>query len=514
VRNEQGEIFAGMVVMQDITQRKQAEAERDKLISIIEATPDFISSAKPGGEVVYYNQSARRILGLDREGKISNQHIPQNHPQWAVEIIENQGIPSAIREGSWIGETAMTSYDGREIPLSQLIIAHKNQEGQVYLFSTMARDITEQKQSQANLLEAERRWRSLLENVRLLVVGLDRNGKVEYVNPFLLEVMGYTQTEVLGKNWLADFQENSAQRLSSLAFAELLDYHFKPYSQQLIVTKLGEEKIISWNNTLLKDLQGNAIGMMSIGEDITERDAIERMKDEFISVVSHELRTPLTSIHGGLNLLSTGLIDPKSERGVHVMKIAAESAERLVRLVNDILELERLESGKICLNKQVVNSADLLLRSTEQMQVMANRIGINLEFTSHSLEFYADPDRILQVLTNLLSNAIKFSESGDNIKLSVQMESPENLAEKPKILFKIQDQGRGIPPDKIEKIFERFHQVDASDSRKKGGTGLGLAICRSIVEQHGGQIWVQSKVDQGSCFYFTLPMAISTEMES
>lgn len=508
VRNQQGEILAGMVVMQDITQRKEAEAERDKLISIIEATPDFISSVKPGGEVVYYNQSARRILGLEKEGKINNQNIPQNHPEWAVDIIKNEGVPTAIREGSWIGETALTSYDGREIPLSQLIIAHKNQEGQVYLFSTMARDITEQKQSQANLREAERRWRSLLENVRLLVVGLDRHGKVEYVNPFLLEVMGYTQTEVLGKNWLGDFQANPAHQLNSSAFAELLDHHFKPYSQQLIITKSGEEKIISWNNTLLKDLQGKAIGMMSIGEDITERYAIERMKDEFISVVSHELRTPLTSIHGGLNLLSTGLIDPQSERGIHVMKIAAESAERLVRLVNDILELERLESGKICLNKQVVDAADLLLRATEQMQVMASRSGINLEISSQSLELYADPDRLLQVLTNLLSNAIKFSESGDTIQLGVQVEPPESPGEKPKILFKIQDQGRGIPPDKIERIFERFHQVDASDSRKKGGTGLGLAICRSIVEQHGGQIWVQSKVDEGSCFYFTLPMTI------
>jgi PAS domain S-box-containing protein len=514
VRNEQEEIFAGMVVMQDITERKQAEAERDKLIAIIEATPDLICSAKPGGEVVYYNRSARQIFGLDPEEKISNRYIPQHHPQWAVEIIENQGLPAAIRDGSWIGETALTSYDGQEIPLSQLIIAHKNQEGQVYLLSTMARDITEQKRSQANLLEAERRWRSLLENVRLLVVGLDRNGKVEYVNPFLLEVMGYTQTEVLGKNWLSDFQENSAQRLSASDFAELLEYDFKPYSQQLIETKLGEEKIISWNHTLLKDLQGNAIGMMSIGEDITERYAIERMKDEFISVVSHELRTPLTSIHGGLNLLSTGLINPQSERGVHVMKIVAESAERLVRLVNDILELERLESGKIFLNKQVVNAADLLLQATEQMQVMANRSGINLEVSSKSLQFYADPDRVLQVLTNLLSNAIKFSESrGGNIKLSVETELPENLEEIPKILFKIQDQGRGIPSDKIERIFERFHQVDASDSRKKGGTGLGLAICRSIVEQHGGQIWVRSKVDQGSCFYFTLPMAISTEVD-
>ncbi|WP_254174798.1 PAS domain-containing sensor histidine kinase [Planktothrix pseudagardhii] len=512
VRNEQGEILAGMVVMQDITESKQAEAERDKLIAIIEATPDFISSAKPEGEVVYYNQSARRMLGLDIEGKITDQIIPKNHPQWANNIIDNEGIPTAVRDGSWIGETSLISYDGREIPLSQLIIAHKNNEGQVHLLSTIARDITEQKQSQANLREAERRWRSLLENVRLLVVGLDRQGKVEYVNPFFLEITGYTQTEVLGKNWLDSFKSNPTQRPSLPQFSDLLDYYFKPYDQQLILTKSGEEKIIAWNNTVLKNLQGNAIGMMSIGEDITERYAIERMKDEFISVVSHELRTPLTSIHGGLNLLSTGLVKPNTERGQHVMKIAAESAERLVRLVNDILELERLESGKICLSKQEVNATDLLLRATEQMQVMANRAGINLQACSQNLEFYADPDRILQVLTNLLSNAIKFSESGDTVWLSVQEELGENSADNRTILFKIQDQGRGIPPDKIERIFERFHQVDASDSRKKGGTGLGLAICRSIVEQHGGRIWVNSQLDEGSCFYFTLPIERQKEV--
>lgn len=509
VRNQLGEILAGMVVMQDITERKQAEAERDKLIAIIEATPDFISSEKPGGEVVYFNQSARRILGLKHQEKISDYNMIASHPQWAIDMIQNEGIPTAIREGSWIGETALFSYDGREIPLSQLIIAHKNNEGKIHLLSTLARDITEQKQSEANLREAERRWRSLLENVRLLVVGLDRQGKVEYVNPFFLELTGYTQTEVLGKSWLENFQPPCNQRPNSIAFGKFLDYYFKPYNQQLILTKSGEEKIIAWNNTLLKNLQGEAIGMMSIGEDITERYAIERMKDEFISVVSHELRTPLTSIHGGLNLLSTRLVEPNSERGKHVMKIAAESAERLVRLVNDILELERLESGKICLTKQKVNAADLLLRATEQMQVMANRSGINLEVYNPNLEFDADSDRILQVLTNLLSNAIKFSDSGDTIWLSVQEEPTINDEKNPSVLFKIQDQGRGIPQDKIERIFERFHQVDASDSRKKGGTGLGLAICRSIVEQHGGRIWVQSKLDEGSCFYFTLPMDIN-----
>ncbi len=468
----------------------------------------------PNGAVFLFDPDFRYTIadgmglvakGLSRymlEGKTIREALPSS----LLVIVE------PLYRSALAGETTISEveYDGRIYYHQALPV--RNEQGEILAGMVVMQDITEQKQSQANLRESERRWRSLLENVRLLVVGLDRQGKVEYVNPFFLEVTGYTKTEVLGKNWLDSFKTHHHQRPTSPAFPELLDYYFKPYDQQLILKKSGEEKIIAWNNTLLKNLQGEAIGMMSIGEDITERSAMERMKDEFISVVSHELRTPLTSIHGGLNLLSTGLVEPQSERGRHVMKIAAESSEHLVRLVNDILELERLESGKICLTKQVVNSADLLQRATEQMQVVANRTGINLEVCSQTLEFYADPDRVLQVLTNLLTNAIKFSDSGDTILLSVEEEPGEKIAENRAILFKIQDQGRGIPPDKIERIFERFHQVDASDSRKKGGTGLGLAICRSIVEQHGGRIWVQSKLDQGSCFYFTLPMDIPVEI--
>ncbi|NER32124.1 MAG: cell wall metabolism sensor histidine kinase WalK, partial [Symploca sp. SIO1C4] len=282
--------------------------------------------------------------------------------------------------------------------------------------------------------------------------------------------------------------------------------------------KYGEERIIAWNNTLLQNPSGEAIGIMSIGEDITERYAIARMKDEFISVVSHELRTPLTSIHGALKLLSSGLIDSKSERGERIIAIATESAEHLVRLVNDILELERLESGKISLSKQQVNAAELISTAVEQMGVMANRAGISLEVAPQAIKFTADFDRIIQVLTNLLGNAIKFSPQGSTVWLSVQQQvvqeqneiSPSPI-EYNQIQFQVKDQGRGIPADKIESIFERFHQIDASDSRKKGGTGLGLAICRSIVEQHGGTIWADSTLGEGSSFYFTLPIQIGRE---
>ncbi|MEC4803034.1 MAG: PAS domain-containing protein [Jaaginema sp. PMC 1079.18] len=257
------------------------------------------------------------------------------------------------------------------------------------------------------------------------------------------------------------------------------------------------DRIYAYQALPVRNEQARIFAGMIVMQDITERATIERMKDEFIAVVSHELRTPLTSIHGALNLLDTGLVQPDSPQGSRVIHIAAESAARLTRLVNDILELERLESGKIKLNPEIIQALPLLQQSLDQMQVMANRAGITLTLAATDCQFVADRDRILQVLTNLLSNAIKFSDRNQTVSLHLQPTSDH-------LIFIIQDQGRGIHPSKLDCIFERFHQIDASDSRQKGGTGLGLAICRSIVEQHGGQIWVESTLNQGSCFYFSL----------
>jgi PAS domain S-box-containing protein len=494
VRNEQGEVFAGMIVMQDVTQRSRTEAERSRLIAILEATPDFIASAIPDETVIYLNQAARNLLGIPLQAEQFNCKIGQGHPPWAYDLIQQEAIPTALREGTWLGETAIISHDGREIPISQLIVTHKEVDGSVKTISTIARDITELKRERSLLREAEQRWRAFLENVPLAVVGSDGDGKVDYVNPFFLKLTGYSKAEVLGQNWFEQF----VPPIDPLKALKTEPHNRQARVQKPILTKSGEERMMSWSNAVVKNSQGEAMGTLSIGEDITERAAIERMKDEFISVVSHELRTPLTSIHGALNLLASGLVLPTSAQGDRVIKIAAESAERLTRLVNDILELERLESGKIQLHPQSIQATDLLQQALDQMQVMANRADVCLMVTATDSCFIADRDRLLQVLMNLLSNAIKFSDRGQTVSLSLQS-TPDA------ILFSVQDQGRGIPRDKIDSIFERFHQIDASDSRQKGGTGLGLAICRSIVEQHGGKIWVESTVDQGSCFYVSLP---------
>ena len=368
-------------------------------------------------------------------------------------------------------------------------------------------DISDRKKIEATLKESERRWRTLLENVRMLIIALDKQGKVDYANPCLLEVSECTQAEIIGRDWI-DTLIHPQDRARA---EKLLQKILQPNSSSdncllMILTKAGESRVIAWNCTQLLNLQGEPMGMMCIGEDITERHAVEKMKDEFISVVSHELRTPLTSVHGALCLLAKGAVTPESVQGQRIVQIAAESTERLVRLVNDILELERLESGKIELIKQKVNAQELIRRAIEQVQIMADRAQIKLKLQKANVVFYGDGDRLIQVLTNLLTNAIKFSEPDSSVCLCAQIKSPHNLLEQPNILFVVQDRGRGIPVEQLESIFERFHQVDASDSRKKGGTGLGLAICRNIVEQHGGKIWVESNFGEGSIFYFTIPL--------
>jgi signal transduction histidine kinase len=240
------------------------------------------------------------------------------------------------------------------------------------------------------------------------------------------------------------------------------------------------------------------MGYVGTIEDITESRAIEKMKNEFISIVSHELRTPLASIRGALGLLAAGVLQAQPETAQQMLNIAYSDTERLVRLVNDILDLEHLESNKFTLVRQWCDAATLIRQSVEAVKVLATENNISLVMLLNSVQIWVDFDRIMQTLVNLIGNAIKFSTPNSTVTVSV-----ENFSDH--VLFKVQDQGRGIPNQMLESIFGRFQQVDASDSRQKGGTGLGLAICRGIIQQHGGAIWAESVLGKGSVFYFTIP---------
>ncbi|PZO35519.1 MAG: hypothetical protein DCF19_23765 [Pseudanabaena frigida] len=355
-------------------------------------------------------------------------------------------------------------------------------------------------QRQSALQESNRRWQFLLDNVRLIVVGLDRDGIVEYVNPFFLDSTAYKLEEVIGKDWISNFLPKIEQEQVRLVFKDsfLNPDLFQKYYQNSIATKTGEERIIAWNNTILRNQDDEIIGTMSIGEDITEKSKVDRIKSEFISVASHELRTPLSSIRGALGLLASGVLDDKPDIAKNMLNIASSDTERLVRLVNDILDLERLESNNVTLNRQWTDLVDLCQQAVDTMQALATESEIEIRYNARSQQIFVDRDRIIQTLVNLLSNAIKFSPPHSEV--IVEAESVSD-----RVIFRVCDRGRGIPESNLESIFERFNQVDASDSRQKGGTGLGLAICRSIVQQHGGKIWVESVLTKGSTISFAIP---------
>jgi signal transduction histidine kinase len=214
--------------------------------------------------------------------------------------------------------------------------------------------------------------------------------------------------------------------------------------------------------------------------------------------VSHELRTPLTSIRGALGLLSSGVLSQANDKASNLLRIALSNSDRLVRLINDILDLERIQSGREPLTFRGVQLGDLVRQAIEGMQPVAESAGVQLIHDATQVEIAADPDRLLQVLTNLLSNAIKFSPPNSTVSVMLR---PGVTG----VTVSVIDHGRGIPADKLETIFGRFQQVDASDAREKGGTGLGLAICRTIVLQHSGRIWAERNPLRGSTFRVYLP---------
>ncbi|WP_346289230.1 hybrid sensor histidine kinase/response regulator [Sphaerothrix gracilis] len=328
------------------------------------------------------------------------------------------------------------------------------------------------------------------------ITTLSDNRFVE-VNPSFVTLSGYNREDILGQTpaslglgFRSAAYEQAVQTLLTTGSFCNQEFEFYTQGDRCRTVLLSLDRI---------NLTGTPC-ILQIINDITER---KRLENEFIALVSHELRTPMSSIIGALDILSTGQLGELQEQGKQVLKMATTNTERLMRLVNDILDLERMKSGKINMHKSHCQIAELLAQAAEAMQAMAQKSQVSLVINTVAAQIWADPDRILQTLTNLLSNAIKFSKPGGTVWLEAQSLTCSQL------LITVRDEGRGIPEDKLQSIFERFQQVDASDSRQKGGTGLGLAICRNIIEQHDGRIWAERAAGAGSVFKVSLPSAIA-----
>jgi PAS domain S-box-containing protein len=504
----------------DVTEQRAAEAtlreSEARYRQLVEGSLGMICTHSLDGTILSINQNGASTLGRTVDEMIGmplSAFMPaENHvgfDRYLNQISrtgEAQGRLQLLARNDAHGQADLRTIAFRNKLIEPGFDPGQNLESYVLGFGI---DISEQVRTEEKLRTLIHQSNSILESVGDGIYGLDLAGNVTVLNPAAAQMLGYKASELLGRHLHqvvhhsypdgSLYPESECPILNTVRTGATVRV-----SNEVFWRKDGTSFPVEYVARPQIDSNSNAknprpVGVVVAFRDTTERRALDRMKDEFISTVSHELRTPLTSLRAALGLVSGGALEKKPEKKQQMLNVAVGNTDRLIRLVNDFLDIERISSGNAELHSTSVSAQYLFDRATSLQEAAAEKCDIRFDIQANNVQVYADPDRILQALTNLISNAIKFSPAGGTIFLTAN-QIDENEAR-----FVVHDQGRGIPQDKLETVFERFRQVDASDSREMGGTGLGLAICRSIIQQHGGRIWATSPPGHGAFFHFTLP---------
>ena len=498
LQTREGLLFT--VMLKDITERQQTLAK-------LEASKTLLTKAEKIAKIgswEYDHQTKRsswsdelfEIMGFDRDlsTPICSEIMARVHPEDRLLVTNTlhlghqQGIP-------WNFTYRLLLPDGTLKHVESRGEATLDSEGNVLKVLETLMDVSDRVRAEQSFQRSEEHLHLITDALPVLIAYIDVNQHYRYINRTYETWHGKSRSYIIGKPMQELWGESNYRKIlpyvKTVLAGKAVTFESQPTT----------ESNSYWvSATYIPDFDADEVkGFFSLIEDITERKVAEQMKSEFVSIASHEMRTPLTSIHGVIKLLCAGRLGELTESGQNMAQMALRNSDLLVRLVNDILDLERMESGRDKIAKQTCNSAELIGQALDTLRSMAAQQNLVLKTDAAAVEFLGDRDRLIQTLTNLIGNAIKFSPANSTIWITAREREQ-------KVLFAVKDNGRGIPEDKQESIFERFQQVDASDSRKKGGTGLGLAICRHIVEQHGGKIWVESIFGEGSTFYFSLPI--------
>jgi len=364
----------------------------------------------------------------------------------------------------------------------------------------LKQELSERKRAEQALSASERALRRVFDSAYDAIFVHSLDGTILDVNRRMLEMFGVTAGEAVNMTIADDFSEPSDQLdslpdiWSQVSDGKTLLFEWRarrPHENQYFDVEVHAQRINLHNDDVI----------LATVRDISERKKVDALKNEFVSTVSHELRTPLTAINGSLGLILGGMVGELPDQAQELLKISQRNSDRLLQLINDILDIEKLEAGKMPFNMQEHDLIILLKNSIEVNQAYADQMSVEIEFNTEltAARVSVDPDRLSQVMANLLSNASKFSPIGDVINVKLEKDNNDYRVT-------VTDHGPGIPEDFKAILFEKFTQVDASDTRSQGGTGLGLSISRTIIEKMNGTINLESKEGHGSSFYFQLPM--------
>ena len=681
VKRENGRPVALRSILRDVTAQRKVEEAEARLVATFDATTDFVCVTTRAGRTDYINRAGRRMVGVDAEAEAASVDLTELFVPSARRHFTEVALPAALRNGAWEGESAIRAADGREIPVSVVIVAHESARGGVWFLSTIMRDMTAQHRRERELVvvietaKAMSQAADVREACRIAIECLCTATHWPYAEVWIpspernemdrvvvwhregaqldtfADAMGRFRLprgrglpghvwETRRPVWVRDLTdiENNANFVRTAIVARsglrsavgvpvmagdevvaVLGFHmYGPTDDDeflarlaavvaeplgmMIVRKRAEEalreseerfrrlsdastdgisvssegvalevntawcRMFGYDETEVPALSPysmfvprdrakvaqavtegwhhtyEAAGLRSDGttfdaqitgshitykgsaaritvvRDITDWKRVDRMKSEFVSTVSHELRTPLTAIRGSLGLLEGGVVGPLTARANELVRIAVSNTDRLIRLINDMLDLDKMAAGKLELRRVALTPAGSIRLAVDGIRAMAEQYDIRLvERVTALRQVEGDPDRVMQVLTNLLSNAIKFAPAGSTIEISatdqdaVAAPDPERReprppdAEQAVVRFAVENPGPGIAPAEMDRLFRRFQQLDSSDTRRRGGTGLGLAISKAIVEQHGGAIGAESEPGK-TVFWFELPV--------
>ncbi|GAB3373981.1 PAS domain-containing sensor histidine kinase [Spongiibacter taiwanensis] len=489
--------------------------------AIVDTIVDGVITISDQGIIETVNPATERIFGY-KEIELRGQNVAMLMPNPYHEA-HDQYISNYLSSGQKkiIGtgrEVTGRRKDGSTFPL-ELAISEMVVDGQ-RMFTGIVRDISERKATENQLTDLLERKRAILATMVDGVITISDHGIIETINPAAKQIFGYEEAEMLGHN---------VSMLMPNPYREEHDQYVNNY------LSTGVKKIIGIGREVtglrkngqtfplelaISEMDVNGQRMFTgIVRDISVRKETEeqlrsamqrvheqRVKDEFIATVSHELRTPLTAIKASLELMIANAVGDIPDQARMLLDIAHRNSDRLLLLINDILDISKLESEEMPFNIRNVKVASLLRSAIANNQAYADKYGVTLVLEScpEDLTLPIDGDRIMQVLSNLISNAAKFSHPSSSIQIKATQDSNT-------VRIIVRDEGSGIPEEFQARIFEKFTQAKQEGKREISGTGLGLYISKSIVEKHGGQLSFQSASGKGTEFYIDLPNQPSTD---